>query len=246
MSFTTIIATVASFALFFGAVFTSTNNPIIFVSGSSFVIVFGGTLAATFISYEPRYVLLSLKLIWRIMFSAKVGREILKSEVGRVIRWAYTVQKSGIPALESEAKKAVRGDRFLHFGVEMVVSGYSGEEVREILNNTIETTFGRNTVPVNILKSMASASPAFGMIGTLVGLIVMLDNMGGDPTLLGPGLAIALVTTLYGILFARLIYMPARRRSCSASRSFASAITWSPKAWPCSRIGKAPATSRTR
>ena len=86
MSFTTIIATVASFALFFGAVFTSTNNPIIFVSGSSFVIVFGGTLAATFISYEPRYVLLSLKLIWRIMFSAKVGREILKSEVGRVIR----------------------------------------------------------------------------------------------------------------------------------------------------------------
>ncbi len=109
MSFTTIIATVASFALFFGAVFTSTNNPIIFVSGSSFVIVFGGTLAATFISYEPRYVLLSLKLIWRIMFSAKVGREILKSEVGRVIRWAYTVQKSGIPALESEAKKAVRG-----------------------------------------------------------------------------------------------------------------------------------------
>ncbi len=91
----------------------------------------------------------------------------------------------------------------------MVVSGYSGEEVREILNNTIETTFGRNTVPVNIFKSMASASPAFGMIGTLVGLIVMLDNMGGDPTLLGPGLAIALVTTLYGILFARLIYMPA-------------------------------------
>jgi chemotaxis protein MotA len=143
------------------------------------------------------------------MFSTKVGRNILKSEVGRVIRWAYTVQKSGIPALESESKKAVKGDKFLQFGVEMVVSGYTGDEVREILTNTIETTYGRNTVQVNILNAMAAASPAFGMIGTLVGLIIMLDGMGGDPTQLGAGLAVALLTTLYGVIFARLVFMPA-------------------------------------
>ena len=109
--------------------------------------VVGGTLAAAFISYEPRYVLMALKLIGRIVFSTKVGRNILKSEVGRVIRWAYTVQKSGIPALESESKKAVKGDKFLQFGVEMVVSGYTGDEVREILTNTIETTYGRKHGP---------------------------------------------------------------------------------------------------
>ena len=171
--------------------------------------VVGGTLAAAFISYEPRYVLMALKLIGRIVFSTKVGRNILKSEVGRVIRWAYTVQKSGIPALESESKKAVKGDKFLQFGVEMVVSGYTGDEVREILTNTIETTYGRNTVQVNILNAMAAASPAFGMIGTLVGLIIMLDGMGGDPTQLGAGLAVALLTTLYGVIFARLVFMPA-------------------------------------
>jgi chemotaxis protein MotA len=171
--------------------------------------VVGGSLAAAFISYEPRYVLMALKLIGRIVFSTKVGRNILKSEVGRVIRWAYTVQKSGIPALESESKKAVKGDKFLQFGVEMVVSGYTGDEVREILTNTIETTYGRNTVQVNILNAMAAASPAFGMIGTLVGLIIMLDGMGGDPTQLGAGLAVALLTTLYGVIFARLVFMPA-------------------------------------
>jgi len=198
-----------AFGLFFGSIFFSTDNPTIFLSLASFVLVVGGTLASTFISYEPRYVLLSLKLIYRIVFSPKVGRNVLKSEVGRVIRWAYTVQKNGIPALEQEAKKTVRGDKFPRFGVEMVVSGYTGEEVREIMPNTIETTFGRNTVQVEILKNMGSAAPAFGMIGTLVGLIIMLDNMGGDPSNLGKGLAVALLTTLYGVMLSRIVLLPA-------------------------------------
>ncbi len=161
-----------------------------------------------FISYEPRYVMLSLKLIWRIIFSPKVGRNVLKSEVGRIIKWAYTVQRNGVPALEAEAMRATRGDKFMRFGIEMVVSGYTGEEVREIMTNTIETTYGRNTVQVDILKGMASAAPAFGMIGTLVGLIIMLDSMGGDPSSLGKGLAVALLTTLYGVMFARSLFLP--------------------------------------
>ena len=138
-----------------------------------------------------------------------VDANVLKNEVGRVIRWAYTVQKNGVPALEQEAKKAVRGDKFLRFGVDMVISGYSGEEVRDIMTTTVETTFGRNTVQVDILKNMAGAAPAFGMIGTLVGLIIMLDNMGGDPSALGGGLAVALLTTLYGVMFARILFLPA-------------------------------------
>ncbi|NQU59422.1 MAG: MotA/TolQ/ExbB proton channel family protein, partial [Rhodospirillales bacterium] len=89
------------------------------------------------------------------------------------------------------------------------ISGYSGAEVREILTNTVETTFGRNTVPVFILKDMAAGAPAFGMVGTLVGLVVMLNSMGGDPSQLGAGLAVAMITTLYGVFFARVIFMPA-------------------------------------
>ena len=209
MSFTTLVGLLAAFGLFIGSVMMSTDNFLIFLSLSSLLMVVGGTLSATFISYEPRYVMLSLKLIWRILFSPKVGRNVLKSEVGRIIRWAYTVQKSGPPALEAEAKKAVRGDKFLKFGVDMVISGYTGEEVREILTNAIESTFGRNTVQVDILRSMGGAAPAFGMIGTLVGLIIMLDNLGGDPTQLGAGLAVAPLTTLYGVMFARMIFIPA-------------------------------------
>lgn len=209
MSISTVLGVLVALGLFIGAVASQTDNYLIFANLASFVMVVGGTLASTFISYEPRYVLLSLKLIWRILFSPKVGRNVLKNEVGRVIKWAYTVQKNGIPALEAEAVKSTRGDRFLRFGVDMVISGYTGEEVRQIMVNTIETTFDRNTVQVEILKNMGATAPAFGMIGTLVGLIIMLDNMGGDPSSLGKGLAVALLTTLYGVLFARIIFLPA-------------------------------------
>lgn len=209
MSIATIVGVLGAFGLFLGSIAIATSNYWIFLNLPSFVMVIGGTLAATFISYEPRYVLLSLRLIMRIVMSPRIGRNVLKNEVGRVIRWAYTVQKNGIPALEQEAKKSTAGDKFLKFGVEMVISGYTGQEVREIMQNTVETTFGRNTVQVDILKNMGGTAPAFGMIGTLVGLIIMLDNMGGDPSSLGKGLAVALLTTLYGVLFARIVLLPA-------------------------------------
>ena len=212
MSLATILGVLGGFGLFIAAILTSTDNFLIFLSGSSFIMVVGGTLASTFISYEPRYVLLSLKLIWRIVFAPKVGRNVLSAEIGRIIKWGYTVQKNGIPALEKESKKAGKSDKFLGFGLEMVISGYSGDEVREILTNTIETTFVRNTVQADILKNMGGGAPAFGMIGTLVGLIIMLDNMGGDPSALGPGLAVALLTTLYGVLAARMVFMPAANK----------------------------------
>lgn len=209
MSLSTLIGLLGALSLFVGAIAVSTDNYLLFLSFASLLMVVGGTLASTFVSYEPRYVFLSLKLIWRIVFTPKVGRNVLKSEVGRIIRWAYVVQRQGFPALEQEAKKAAGGDKFMRFGLDMVVSGYTGEEVREILTNAVESTFGRNTVQVDILRSMGGASPAFGMIGTLIGLIIMLDNLSGDPSELGAGLALALLTTLYGVLFARLLYIPA-------------------------------------
>ena len=208
MSIATIVGFLGAMGLFLSAIFTATDNYAIFISLSSFVMVVGGTLAAAFISYEPRYVLMSFKVMFKIFGAPAIGRGVLKNEVGRIIRWAYAVQKNGIPALEAEAKKSVRGDKFLKFGVDLVISGYTGQEVRECMDNTIETSFGRNTVLVDIIKKMGAAAPAFGMIGTLVGLIIMLGSMGGDPSTLGAGLAVALCTTLYGVIFAQIVFLP--------------------------------------
>jgi len=209
MSFATILGVLIGFGLFVGSIVLSTDNFLIFLNAPSFIMVIGGTFAATFIAYEPRYVLLSLRGLQSIMFADKVSRAILTHEVGRVIRWGYIIQKSGLPGLESDAGRIRRQDRFLGFGIDLVISGYTGEEVREILATTVESTFQRKMTQSDILRNMGGTAPAFGMIGTLVGLIIMLDNMGTDPSKLGPGMAVALVTTLYGVLFARLVLLPA-------------------------------------
>lgn len=207
MSLATILGFLFSLILFAWAVASGTTNYLLFFDAPSIVIVLGGTMAATFIAYEARYVVLALKLIGKILFAPQIGRTLLQAEVGRIIKWAYILQKSGLPALEVESAKAVKSDKILRFGIELVVSGYTGQEVREIMTNMIESSFGRNTVLVSILKAMGAAAPAFGMVGTLVGLVIMLDNMA-DPSALGPALAIALLTTLYGVLFARWVFLP--------------------------------------
>ncbi len=210
MSFNTLVAALIGFGLFFAAIALSTDNFMVFVSGASFILVVGGTLASTFISYEFRYVTKALGAIASTFALDRMGRTRLNAEVGRVIRWAYLVKSEGIVSLDAEVKKTPGWDGgFLQFGVEMITTGYSGEEVKTILANVIESTYDRNMISASILRNMAAAAPAFGMVGTLIGLIIMLDKMGGDPSALGLGLAVALVTTLYGIMLARLIFAPA-------------------------------------
>jgi chemotaxis protein MotA len=173
------------------------------------MMVIGGTLASTFIAFEPRYVIMALKLVPSIFFQHRLGRGILQSEVGRVIRWGYLVQKNGLPALEADSKKVKSQDKLLGFGIDLVIAGYAGNEVRDMLTNSVETSFQRRTIPAEILRSMATNAPAFGMIATLVGLVIMLDKMGSDPSKIGPGMAVGLMGTLYGVFIARLILLPA-------------------------------------
>ncbi|MDX1738270.1 MAG: MotA/TolQ/ExbB proton channel family protein [Alphaproteobacteria bacterium] len=208
MSLNSLIGFLAAFGLFIGSIVFSTDNPMIFLDFPSFVMVVGGTLSATFLGQEARYVILALKAALSIFVPQRVGRSILNQEVGRVIQWGYLAQQKGVVGLEQEISK-VKSDPFVGFGLEMILSGHSGEDVRENMLRMVDTTYERNMVPANILKAMAGTAPAFGMIGTLVGLIIMLDNMGGDPKSLGPGLAVALNTTLYGVVIARMIFMPA-------------------------------------
>jgi chemotaxis protein MotA len=210
MSLNTMLAVLIGFGLFFAAIALSTDNYLVFVSGAGIILVLGGTLASTFISYEYRYVLGGLRGIVSAFRIDRRGRSRLNTEVGRVIRWAYLVQKEGIVSLDAEAKKTPGWDGgFLRFGVELITTGYEGEKIQTILGNVIESTYELNMVGAQVLRSMAAAAPAFGMVGTLIGLIIMLDNMGEDPSHIGAGLAVALVTTLYGIMLARLIFAPA-------------------------------------
>lgn len=209
MSYATIIGVLFSLGVFMFSIGMATSNYMLFIHLDGFLMVVGGTFGATFVAYEPRYVFITLKLLRTLFFQPKIARGVLQAEIGRMIRWGYLMQRAGLPALEAEASKIRNQDRFLSFGIDLVISGYTGQEVRETLSNTIETTFQRASVPSEILKSMGGNSPAFGLIAAIIGLIIMFDKMAEDPSGVGPGLAVALTGTLYGVVFARVFYLPA-------------------------------------
>jgi chemotaxis protein MotA len=208
MSLNTLFAFFLALGIFVFSVLLSTSDPTIFLHAPSLLMVVGGTLAATFLGQEFRYVLLALRGIFSMFALHRAGRNVLNQDVAMIIQWGYLAQQKGLIALEPEINK-VQADEFLNFGMENLLSGYTGEEMRETLEVAAEKTFERNLVPAKILNTMAQTAPAFGMIGTLIGLIVMLANLKDDPGQLGEGLATALNTTLYGVLFARFILMPA-------------------------------------
>ena len=208
MSIPTLPGFLAGIGLFIGAIMTSTDNYLSFLSGSSIVMVLGGTLAATFIGYQGRYVILALKDIGHLFIKGKADRKLLTVETGKIIRWGYLVKKSGLLALEKEIKSAKAQDHFLNYGIQLVITGYSGDEVRAMLGAAANGAFSRAMIQADILKNMAAAAPAFGMIGTLVGLIVMLQSLTSNPDNIGEGLAVAMLTTLYGVLIARLVFLP--------------------------------------
>lgn len=207
MSLDTILGLLLGITLFIGSIALSTDDWVIFVSLESLMMVIGGTIAASYISYQARYVKLALIAITQIFKKPKMSRDLLNAEIKRIIKWSKLIQEKGLIALEEEARKVK--DPLTKYGCTLVFSGYKPEDVRDMLETAIDAEFERNTVQVSVLKTMASMSPAFGMIGTLVGLVVMLQNLGGDMSQLGLGLAVALMTTLYGILFARMIFLPA-------------------------------------
>ena len=139
MSFSTMIGFLAGLGLFIGSVLLATTDVGVFISFSSLLLVVGGTIAATFFGQEARYVILALKGVAGIFVPQRFNRNILNQEVGRIIRWGYLVKEKGFLPLEDELKK-VSSDPFLVFGVELLITGYDGQEVRDTLQNVTDNT----------------------------------------------------------------------------------------------------------
>jgi chemotaxis protein MotA len=111
--------------------------------------------------------------------------------------------------LESVINRSGIRDPFLKYGLNMVLSDYRAREIRAMLETAAEATFQRESLPVEILQAMTSHGPAFGMVGTLVGMVAMLCNLTDNISQIGPSLAVAFLSTLYGVLSARMVYIPA-------------------------------------
>jgi len=209
LSLGTLIGIIAGFGLCIYAVVSSTDNYIMFLSPASLMMVVGGTFAASMIAYQERYVGKALKDMFSILIHKPINPKTLFADVGNVIEWSKIIRTKGINGIEEETEAMGKNiDPFTKFGADLLITGYEGYELRQLLTDFMDSMYERSMIQPKILQTMSAFAPAFGMIGTLVGLIIMLDNMGGDPSALGKGLSIALLTTLYGVLLAQLIFKP--------------------------------------
>lgn len=216
MSLPSLLGVIFGLGLLLVATFMATDNPLIYLNLEAVFIVLGGSIAAAFMSYHYPYVLTGFKAIAWMFKKPKTTREGLNTEVFRLIKWGYLVQAKGLPALENEIKTVKANDPIVKYCLELIAGAHRPEELRQMMTNAVESEFERKTIPVQVLKSMASNCPAFGMIGTLVGLIAVMEGMGtgadGLMQTVGQGMAIALTTTLYGVMFARMVFLPAANK----------------------------------
>lgn len=208
ISLATIAGVFFGFAMVLGAIIHGTSNYFSFLSLEGFLIVIGGSIANAFMSYQANYVIKAFKSIWNMLKKPKATREGLNAEIMRMIKWAYIANSRGLAGLESEVGVKIK-EPLLRYGMDLVVTGYQPDMIRKMMNTAVEADFERSITPVTVLRNMAATAPAFGMVGTLVGMVIMLQNIQGDMTQIGTGLAVALLATLYGILVARLVCLPA-------------------------------------
>lgn len=201
MDIITLIGLIIGVVLLTGAIILG-GQPIIFVSVESMLIVIGGTMAATMVNYSWDK-LSKLPSLVKIAF-AKNDHDSNKV-ISLLVQFAEKARREGLLALEQEVMEV--DDQFLQKGIQLVVDGTDPELVRNILETKLTFIEERHHEGQGILKQMGRLSPAFGMIGTLIGLIQMLSELD-DPTQLGSGMAVALLTTFYGALIANLIFIP--------------------------------------
>lgn len=173
-----------------------------FLSLSSALIVVGGVIAATLINYPISRIISVLKVV-KIAYKGDSLQPL--RVIKELVRMAEKARKEGLLALENETDEVT--DPFMKKGIQLIVDGTDPELARNILETEIAMMEERHRIGAEIFDSMGASAPAFGMIGTLIGLIIMLKNLN-DPDTLGPGMAVALITTFYGTLLANLLFIP--------------------------------------
>jgi chemotaxis protein MotA len=207
ISIASVIGAAFGFILVIAAIVVGTDNYGAFLSLEGFLIVFGGSLAVAFMSFQANYVFEAIKGIGYMFMKPVATHENLHRDLITVIAWARIVKEKGMRGLEDVIDDIT--DPFIKYGLDMVVSNYTPDEVRNMMETAADATYDRDTIPAGVLMAMASHAPAFGMVGTLVGMVIMLGNFSEDMSGVGHGLAISLLATLYGVLAARMLYIPA-------------------------------------
>ena len=199
------IATITGIVSAFGLVLTSMAlgpGVMAFVNVPSVLIVVCGTVGATLIAY-PLTEVFGVGGVVMNAFTYKLQNP--QVVIPQLVDFAGKARRDGILALEAAAAEI--DDAFTSRGIQLAVDGQEPDAIEGIMQTEIDKVRGRHKKGVDILTTMGTFAPALGLIGTLIGLIGMLQNMS-DPSSIGPAMAVALLTTLYGAILAFVLFAP--------------------------------------
>ena len=181
-----------------------------FVNTPSLLVVLGGTVLVTMMKFSLGKFLGAASIAVKAFLHKPAEPEQL---IEAAVELAKTARQGGLLALED----AEVPDEFMKTGLGLLIDGHPADIVRSMLNKDMNLTLQRHNDGQDIFKAIGDVGPAMGMIGTLIGLVQMLSNMD-DPKQIGPAMAVALLTTLYGAILANMIALPIADKLAVRSR----------------------------
>ncbi|MEM1187760.1 MAG: flagellar motor protein PomA [Pseudomonadota bacterium] len=199
MDLATLVGMLGAIGIVLAAILTG-GSALVFVNVPSILIVVAGTVMVVMIKFSMGQFFGAFKVAMTAFSNKTQDPDEL---IEKIVELANVARKEGMLALENQEIE----NEFLDEGIKMLIDGNSKEVVDTVLNKDLKATIDRHTWGAKVFSATADVAPAMGMIGTLIGLVQMLSNMS-DPKSIGPAMAVALLTTLYGAMIANMIAMP--------------------------------------
>ncbi len=200
MDLATLVGLIAGFVLIFVAIMMG-GDVGSFVNVPSIMIVIGGTISATLIKFPLKDV--GGAFMTGIKIGFKNATTSAEDLIQKSLEMAELVRKNGLLALENVEIE----NEFFKRGIRLCTDGHNLDVIKETINREVSLTIERQEISERMFRGIGDSAPAFGMIGTLVGLVQMLSNMD-DPKTIGPAMAVAMLTTFYGAVIANVFAMP--------------------------------------
>lgn len=198
--------------LVLGPIALGARGLLIFFSLGGLAIVVGGVIAVAFMSFEAEEVRKALDAVIQMFRKPQATHESLRQDLANILRWSDMINSRGERKRNSGIAEEDIDDSFVKYGLNMALSEYAPADVRDMMETAAEACYERDSRVVDILQAMTSHAPAFGMVGTLLGMVALLGNLSDNISGIAPSLAVAFLSTLYGVLSARMVYMPAAAR----------------------------------
>lgn len=213
MDIASVVGLILAFIMMAVSVVMGGGNFASFWDTASVFMVFGGTTGALLLCFSLKQVLSMPKVLLKVFFNKPINQSEV---VEQMVSLAETARREGLLALES--RLAEIKNPFIRLGVQMAVDGTRPEVIEDIMKTDIESVSMRHKDGKGMIDQVGRFGPAFGMIGTLLGLIIMLGNMS-DPSAIGGGMAVALITTLYGAVLSNAMFLPMSEKLAAVTKN---------------------------